>query len=146
MAQAVEQAQKQRELSKEALAADLERFEAKVRSELDVKARLRRDGLRIAAIGAAAILLVGGLVLLRARLRRGEPEADGADPASLEDLAVELREIRKELEKQRKGGSGGQKLALRALTAAGSAGGTYVARQMLKRQRGGEENEGSRAG
>lgn len=145
MAQAVEQAQTQRELSKEALAADLERFEAKVRSELDVKARLRRDGLRFAAIGAAALLLVGGLVLLRARLR-GRDDADEADPATLEDLADELREIRKELEKQRKGGSGAQKLLLRGLTAAGSAGGTYVARQMLRRQRGAQEDEQARAG
>ncbi|MBV9099555.1 MAG: hypothetical protein JOZ46_12005 [Candidatus Dormibacteraeota bacterium] len=145
MAQAVEQAQKQRELSKEALAADLGRFEAKVRSELDVKARLRRDGLRIAAIAGGALLLVGGLIVLRARLRK-RGEGDDEDPATIEDLAEELREIRKELEKQRKGGSGAQKLLLRGLTAAGSAGGSYVARQMMKRRGAEEESEQASAG
>ena len=145
MAQAVEQAQKQRELSKEALAADLGRFEAKVRSELDVKARLRRDGLRIAAIAGGALLLVGGLIVLRARLRK-RGEGDDEDPATIEDLADELREIRKELEKQRKGGSGAQKLLLRGLTAAGSAGGSYVARQMMKRRGAEEESEQASAG
>jgi len=145
VAQAVEQAQKQRELSKEALAADLGRFEAKVRSELDVKARLRRDGLRIAAIAGGALLLVGGLIVLRARLRK-RGEGDDEDPATIEDLAEELREIRKELEKQRKGGSGAQKLLLRGLTAAGSAGGSYVARQMMKRRGAEEESEQASAG
>ena len=53
MGEAVDQAQKQRELSKEALAADLDRLEAKVRSELDVRSRLRRDGPHLAT---AAIL------------------------------------------------------------------------------------------
>lgn len=134
MGQAVDQAQKQRELSKEALAADLERFEAKVRSELDVRARLRRDGLRLLALGGAAVVLVGGLLILRARLRRGSEE-EPESPASLEDVAEELREIRRELEKQRKNsGASAQKLLVRGLAAAGSAGGTYFARQMLKRQ------------
>lgn len=144
MAQAVEQAQKQRELSKEALTSDLNRLEAKVRSELDVRSRLRRDGARLLALGGTAVVVVGVIVVMRARLRRhGDAvEADGA--ASLEDVAVELREIRRALEKQGKGGgSFAQKALFRAIAAAGAAGGTFAARQVLSR-RAAEGGEGTR--
>jgi hypothetical protein len=133
--EAVDQAQKQRELSKEALAADLDRLEAKVRSELDVRSRLRRDGPRVLALAGAAILLVGAIVLLRSRLRRHADVEE--DPViSLEEVAAELREIRRTLERQGKGTSSSlaQKALLRGLSAAGAAGGTYFARRMLSRQ------------
>ena len=145
MAQAVEQAQKQRELSKEALVADLDRLEARVRSELDVKARLRRDGLRVLAVAAGAAVLVGGIVLLRARLGRRKGDASSEGPTSFEEMAAELREIRKALEKQR-GGSFPQKAVLRLLTAAGSAAGSAAARQMLMRQAGAREEETAKTG
>jgi hypothetical protein len=132
--EAVDQAQKQRELSKEALAADLDRLEAKVRSELDVRSRLRRDGPRVLALAGAAILLIGAIVLLRARLRR-HPDIDDVAAVSLEEVAAELREIRRTLERQDKGKSSlAQKALLRGLSAAGAAGGTYFARRMLARQ------------
>ncbi|HWW09000.1 MAG TPA: hypothetical protein VNY76_02030 [Candidatus Acidoferrales bacterium] len=135
MGEAVDQAQKQRELSKEALAADLDRLEAKVRSELDVRSRLRRDGPRVLALAGAAILLVGAIVLLRSRLRR-RPDVDEDPAISLEEVAAELREIRRTLERQGKGTSSSlaQKALLRGLSAAGAAGGTYFARRMLSRQ------------
>ena len=134
MGEAVDQAQKQRELSKEALAADLDRLEAKVRSELDVRSRLRRDGPRVLALAGAAILLVGAIVLLRSRLRR-HPDVEEDPAISLEEVAAELREIRRTLERQGKGTSSlAQKALLRGLSAAGAAGGTYFARRMLSRQ------------
>ena len=132
MAEAVDQAQRQRELSKQALVADLDRFEAKVRSELDVRSRLRRDGVRILAVGGAAVVLVVGLVVLRARLRHDDEPA--VEATSLEEVRAELREIRRTLEKQSKGQSMVQKVALRAVGAAGAAAGNLVARRMLARQ------------
>ena len=144
MGEAVDQAQKQRELSKEALAADLDRLEAKVRSELDVRSRLRRDGPRVLALAGAAILLVGAIVLLRARLRR-HPDIDDEAAASLEEVAAELREIRQTLDRQSKGKSSlAQKALLRGLSAAGAAGGTYFARRMLARQP--ADGDGGKAG
>ncbi len=136
MAQAVEQAQKQRDLSKEALVADLDRLEAKVRSELDVRARLRRDGARLLALGGAVVVVIGAIVVLRVRLGGRHEAEDRADPASLEDVAAELREIRRALDKQSKGKSGslGQKALLRVLSAAGAAAGTFAARQVLARR------------
>ena len=148
MGEAVDQAQKQRELSKEALAADLDRLEAKVRSELDVRSRLRRDGPRVLALAGAAILLVGAIVLLRARLRQ-HPDIDDEAAVSLEEVAAELREIRQTLERQGKGKSSlAQKALLRGLSAAGAAGGTYFARRMLARQpsAGDEGKAGASAG
>ena len=133
MGQGVDEARKQRELSKAALAADLDRLEARVRAELDWRTRLRRDGAKLAALGAAAVVILAALLLIRGRLRKDEAEDD--EPASLEAVAAELRDIRRSLEKHDgKGGSMAQKALLRALGAAGTAGGTYVARRMLQRQ------------
>jgi len=143
LGQGVDEARKQRELSKAALAADLDRLEARVRAELDWRSRLRRDGPKLAAIGAAAVLVLGAVILIRGRLRKDAPEL--YEPASLEDVAAELRDLRRTLAKHDgKGGSMAQKALLRALSAAGTAGGTYVARRMLQRQ-GAVEAEGAEA-
>jgi len=142
--QGVDEARTQRELSKAALAADLDRLEARVRAELDWRGRLRRDGPKLAALGAAAILLLGAVLVLRGRLRSDEPERP--EPSSLEDVAAELRDIRRALEKQNgTGGSVAQKALLRALSAAGTAGGTYLARRMVAQRRDAAPEEGAEA-
>ena len=144
MGQGVDEARKQRELSKAALAVDLDRLEARVRAELNWRARLRRDGAKLAALGAAAIVLLGAILLLRGRLRREEPER--SEPASLEEVAAELRDIRRALEKHNGiGGSVAQKALLRALSAAGTAGGTYLARRMVAQRRDAAPEEGAEA-
>ena len=148
MGQGVDEARKQRELSKATLAADLDRLEARVRAELDWRARLRRDGAKFAALGVAAIVLLGGVIVLRGRLRKDRPDAMD-EPASLEDVAAELRDIRRTLEKHNgSGGSVAQKALLRALSAAGTAGGTYLARRMVAQRRDSAEEgaEAARAG
>jgi len=89
VAPGTDEAQRQRELTKQALAQSAGRLEQRVRAELDWKARLRRDGPRYAAIGGAAILLVGTLVIVRARLRGKKAEEEVA-PMTLEDIATEL--------------------------------------------------------
>jgi hypothetical protein len=140
--QAVDQARRKRELSKEALASNLGRLETRVRAELDWRTRLRRDGPRIAMLGGATVLVVGGLLLVRKRLRHRDDGAR-ARPATLEDLAAELEEIRRTLEKHNgKGESVAQKALLRALSAAGSAGGTYVAKRMMARESAAAEGTG----
>ena len=134
MGQGVDQAQRQRELTKHALELDLDRLEARVRSELDWRTRLRREGPRLVAMGAAVVVLAGGVLILRRRLNRGRagrPEQS----ITLEDLTSELREIRRTLEKQNgKSSSFVQKALLRGVSAAGTAGGTLLARRMLQRQ------------
>ena len=133
MAPGTDEAQRQRELTKQALAQSAGRLEQQVRAELDWKARLRRDGPRYAAIAGAAIVLIGTLLVIRSRLRRGgEDEVVG--PTTLEDLAAELQALRKEVKKGGDKTPIWQKVALRAVTAAGSAGGAYAARMVVDRQ------------
>jgi hypothetical protein len=124
------------ELTREALAEDVERFARKVRAELDWKARLRRDGPQIVAIaGAITLVIVAGLVL-RHRVRSdGAEKEDGVDGATIEDLARELKALREDLEK-RMGGSGGgilQKVAVAAAGSAATAGGKVAAGRLLDR-------------
>jgi hypothetical protein len=133
VAPGTDEAQRQRELTKQALAQSAGRLEQRVRAELDWKARLRRDGPRYAAIGGAAILLVGTLVIVRARLRGKKAEEEVA-PMTLEDIATELREIRKQI---KKGGDKTpliQKVILRGVGAAGAAGGAEIAKRVTARQ------------
>ena len=133
MAPGTDEAQRQRELTKQALAQSAGKLEERVRAELDWKARLRRDGPRYAAIAGGAVLLIGTLVLVRSRLRRGKAEEEIA-PTTLEDLAAELEKIRKEI---KKGGDKTplvQKVLLRGVGAAGAAGGAYVAKRITDRQ------------
>jgi len=134
VAQGVDQARRQRELTKQQLEADAARIEARTRHELDWRGRLRRDGPRIAALGAGALVLIGAIVLVRSRARRDRKPADPG-PASLDDVASELREIRDRLE--RRGGESGpvwQKVLLRGVTAAGAAAGTYAAKRIMDQQ------------
>ena|GEM_PF-6359039 len=133
MAPGTDEAQRQRELTKQALAQSAGRLEQRVRAELDWKARLRRDGPRIAAIGGAAIVLVGTLVIIRSRLRHGSEEEVVA-PTTLEDLAAELQALRKEIKKGGDKTPIWQSVVLRGVSAAGAAGGAYVAKMMVDRQ------------
>ena len=135
MAQAIDQAERERELTKQALASTLDRLEARVRAELDWKARLRRDGLRVALVGGAVVVAGVGIVVLRRRF--GSRGADaGVTPSSLEEMAAELVAIRKRLDEAKINPDGGpvwQKLAVRAVAAAAGAGGTYAARRFMTR-------------
>jgi hypothetical protein len=133
VAPGTDEAQRQRELTKQALEQSAGKLEQRVRAELDWKARLRRDRPRYAAIAGGAILLIGTLVIVRSRLRRDKEEEEVA-PTTLEDLAAELEKIRKEI---RKGGDKTpiwQKIVLRGVSAAGAAGGAYAAKQIVDRQ------------
>lgn len=132
MAQAVDQAERERELTKQALASTLDRLEARVRFELDWKARLRRDGPRYAVIGAIVVAGVGGILLLR-RAFAGE-EAPDHVPGSIDEIAAELVTIRKRLDDAKINPDGGPvwlKVAFRGLEAAAAAGGTYAARRLM---------------
>lgn len=148
MGEGVDEARRQRELSKAALAGDLDRLEARVRSELDWRARLSRERGRIVGIGVGvAVVAVGAGVVfvLRRRFAPKPAKKSSLRPVTLTEVDAELRELRKMLEK--KNGSSSslvQKAVLRAVTAAGTAGGTMVAREVLKRQVG--SREGSETG
>ncbi len=134
MAQAIDQAERERELTKQSLAGNIDRLEARVRAELDWKARLRRDGVRYALVGVVVVAAaVGVFVLRRALSHDDEPAAP--QPSSLEEMAAELAAIRKKLDsaKLEDGGPAWQKLAVRAATAAAGAGGTYAARRFMTR-------------
>jgi hypothetical protein len=128
-----DEAQRQRELTKQALAQSAGKLEQRVRAELDWKARLRRDGPRYAAIAGGAIVLIGTLVIVRSRLRRDKGE-EAVAPTTLEDLAAELEKIRKEIKKGGDKTPIWQKIVLRGVSAAGAAGGAYAAKQVVDRQ------------
>ena len=131
MGQAADPARQEHELRKEALAARVQRFEDLVREELDWRARLRRNRTRLIVIGAGGVALVAVMGLARSRLPgRGAPRG----PATLDDLAAELHEIRKQLE--RRGGEAlWQRLLVRGMVAAGTAAGAYAARRMIQGER-----------
>ncbi len=133
MAPGTDEAQRQRELTKQALAQSAGKLEQRVRAELDWKARLRRDGPRYAAIAGGAIVLIGTLVIVRSRLRRDKGE-EAVAPTTLEDLAAELEKIRKEIKKGGDKTPIWQKIVLRGVSAAGAAGGAYAAKQVVDRQ------------
>ena len=76
MAQAIDQAERERELTKQSLAGNIDRLEARLRAELDWKARLRRNGVRYALVGGVVVAGVVGAVVLRRALSGGkEPPA-----------------------------------------------------------------------
>ena len=133
MAPGTDEAQRQRELTKQALAESAGKLEQRVRAELDWKARLRRDGPRYAAIAGGAVLLIGTIVLVRSRLRR-DKEEEAIAPTTLEDLAAELEKIRKEIKKGGDKTPIWQKVVLRGVSAAGAAGGAEVAKRITARQ------------
>ena len=134
MAPGTDEAQRQRELTKAALAQSAGRLEQKVRAELDWKARLRRDAPRYAAIAGVAIVLVGTIVFVRSRLRGDAAEEEEMAAVTLDDLVAEMQALRKEV---KKGGDKTpllQKVVLRGVSAAGSAGGAYAAKRLVDRQ------------
>jgi hypothetical protein len=133
VAPGTDEAQRQRELSKQALANSAGRLEDRVRAELDWKARLRRDGPRYAAIAGGAVVLIGTIVLIRSRLHRTEPEEE-TPPVTLDDLVAELQALRKEVKKGGDKTPVWQKVVLRGVSAAGSAGGAYAAKRLVDRQ------------
>ncbi|MGH7723617.1 MAG: hypothetical protein ACRENL_12455 [Candidatus Dormibacteria bacterium] len=135
MVQAIDQAERERELTKQSLSLNLDRLEARVRAELDWKARLRRDGPRYALIGGAVVVVAVGAIVLRHVLRGDEAEP-APRPTSLQEMAAELAAIRKRLDSAKLEADSGpawQKLAVRAVSAAAAAGGTYAARRFMAR-------------
>jgi hypothetical protein len=133
VAPGTDEAQRQRELTKAALAQSATRLEERVRAELDWKARLRRDGPRYAAIASGAIVLIGTIVFIRSRLR-GDTDEEEAVPVSLEELVAELHELRKDIKKGGDKTPIWQKVVLRGVSAAASAGGAYAAKRLVDRQ------------
>ena len=134
MAPGTDEAQRQRELSKQALEQSAGRLEQQVRAELDWKARLRRDGPRYAAIAGGAIVLIGTIVFVRSRLRGEVAEEEETAPVTLDDLVAELQALRKEVKKGGDKTPIWQKVVLRGVSAAGSAGGAYAAKRLVDRQ------------
>ncbi|HZB98223.1 MAG TPA: hypothetical protein VE219_06460 [Candidatus Sulfotelmatobacter sp.] len=138
MGQAVDQAKHERELTKDALEANVGRLESKVRAELDWRARLRRDGPRYAVLAGSAVLIVGGGIALRimvSRARSHNRRATGPAP-TLDGIVRELRALRSEVEAGRGKGAGGplwQKVMLRAVAAGGATGGAVIARTLMER-------------
>jgi hypothetical protein len=140
--QAVDQARHEVELTRVALAADIDKLERRIRHELDWKARLRRDGPQIVAIAGAVALVAVGAFLLRARFGgKGAAAADVGEgsPVTLDELAREVRALRQELRGRGKGTAGDdskplwQKLAVRGATAGAAAGASMVARRYAHR-------------
>ena len=105
-----------------------------MRAELDWKARLRRDAPRYAAIAGAAIVLVGTIVFVRSRLRGDAAEEEETAPATLDELVAELQSLRKEIKKGGDKTPVWQKVVLRGVSAAASAGGAYAAKRLVDRQ------------
>lgn len=137
-----EQTRHQLELTRRSIEDNVDRLVARIRYELDWKARLRRDGAQIAAI-SGAIVATGALAyFLRRRFRKqkdGYAIAD-FDTMNLKDVATELKAIREELEKQRDGAGGPLvKLATAAVGAAATAAGRAAAARLI-----GEEEHGGR--
>ena len=131
MGQAADPARQEHELRKQALAARIQHFEELVREELDWRARLRRNRTKLIVIGAGGVALLTLVVLARSRLV-GRGASRG--PATLDDVAKELQEIRKQLE--RRGGEAmWQRLLVRGVVAAGTAAGAYAARRMMQGER-----------
>ncbi|HWF58114.1 MAG TPA: hypothetical protein VG520_07165 [Candidatus Dormibacteraeota bacterium] len=136
MVQAIDQAERERELTKQSLAGNLDRLEARVRAELDWKARLRRDGPRYALVGGVVVAAAVGAIVLRRLVRGDRTEPEPRPATSMAEMAAELAAIRKRLDGAKLEADTGpawQKLALRAVSAAAAAGGTYAARRFMAR-------------
>jgi hypothetical protein len=149
--QAVDQARQERDLTRVALAADIDKLERRIRAELDWKARLRRDGPQIVAIAGAVVVVGVSVFVLRARFGKGHDKgAAQAEPTpTLEELARQVRELREELhgkKRGRKGGEEGQplwlKLAVRGASAGAAAGASMVARRYAQKGRSEPETSG----
>jgi hypothetical protein len=158
--QATDQARQKRDLTRSALAEDIDRFERRLRADLDWKARLRREGPQIAAIaGVVVVVVVGGVVLRRTLGGKGGKDAgraggrsgsgaEGNGAMSLEELSREVRALRAELggEKGKSGTSGGSqplwmKIAIRAASAGAAGGASMLARRYARQAQGTSEGE-----
>ena len=134
MATALDEAKRQRELTKESLSRNIDLFESRVRHELDWKARLKRDGARYAVYGTVALAGLAGLFMLRRAVSHGDEEVE---ELPVEDIATELANLRLAiagLEKNRKKENTPvwQKVALRAVTTAATAAGTAAAKKFFQ--------------
>ena len=136
MGQAADPARQEHELRKQALATQVQRFEALVRHELDWRARLRRNRTKLIIVVAGLTAVLAGLILLRSRLA-GDGRSN--EPATLDDVAAELHQIRKQLAKRGGEAALWQRLLLRGAVAAGSAAGAYAARRMMQGERATQE-------
>jgi hypothetical protein len=148
--QAVDQKRQQVELTRVALAADIDKLERRIRADLDWKARLRRDGPQILAIAGGVVIVGVAVVVLRSRFGGGSDASKGAAagrkaaserrPASIDELAQEVRALREELQGKRKKGKGAaaepepvwQKLAVRVASAGAAAGASMLARRYAR--------------
>ncbi len=131
MAEGVAEAERERELSKQALAAHVNALEARVRDQLDWRAKLQGNRLRYAVIGTVALVVATSVLVMRARW--SAKETPDVSIASLDDVARELREIKSELAKHRKNsGPIWQKLAVRAAGAAVAGAGGVAARKAME--------------
>ena len=139
MGQATDQARHQVELTRVALAADIDKLEKRIRAELDWKARLRRVGPQLAASAGVVLVVAVGGYLLRRRFGHSEASVEESGAMSLEELTREVRELRDQLGKGRgrSGTQGGsqplwQKVAIRAATAGAAGGASMMARRYAR--------------
>lgn len=145
MGQAVDQARQERDLTRVALEADIDKLERRIKHELDWKARLRRDGPQVVAIAGVVVIVAVGVVVLRARFGRGKAVEETPPAPSLDELARQVRELRAQL------GKGGgdesrplwQKLAIRGATAGAAAGASMAARRYAQRAAAEPEHSGT---
>ena len=147
MGQAVDEAERERELTKQRIADNLDRLEDRVRAELDWRARLRRDGARYAVLAVAGVATLAALVVLRSKLRSNSADDEATHPVSvtsLADIAAELEALRSEVERTRKGKARQplwQSLVLKATVAAGTAAGAAAGKALMERFSGGAEDQ-----
>jgi hypothetical protein len=145
MAQAVDQARQQRDLTKESFARNLELLETRVRTELDWKARLRRDGSRYVVYGGVAVVGLIGLAVLRKAVGHRGAEPEPLRVTSLEDLVAELSALRAAVEKgerkaRRDSAPAWQKLIVKGIGAAAAAGAAAAVRQFMENSAGQAEH------